>query len=343
MNADLYNFHTRVPSSSTTQSSTSSFGTSGNTNSTQFCHSWNAGNCRWPFGRCRFRRAVISAKRSIAVCHAPTRPRDLLVVPGPPLHRSPIAGGGNRCTQSPVHSSVNSVNSVSCSSSWANSSSAPVSSVPSNSCGLCPNPRSCSSSSSYDSSLESSSLTNGASHTHSSTPLVEVPSFVSEGVICPLHPLPWFLPSMQKNWQRSCMSNYPDQTNMAFVITGLRHGFHVGFNASLVSLRSAVGNMPSALLQLTVIDDYLRNELEKGRVAGPFITPPLPNLHVSRFGVIRRNRNRKDLTPLYPSSPDLSKQVPEAIELDVPVAASAADTTTTRPERLVRAPSRLDL
>ena len=68
-------------------------------------------------------------------------------------------------------------------------------------------------------------------------------------------------------------------------------------------------------------------------------------------GTIRRNR--KDLTPLHPSSSDLSKQgpssrasseqVPEAIKLDVPAAACAADTTTTRSGRVVRAPRRLDL
>lgn len=68
-------------------------------------------------------------------------------------------------------------------------------------------------------------------------------------------------------------------------------------------------------------------------------------------GTIRRNR--KDLTPLYPSSPDLSKQgpsfpdsskqIPEAIKLDVPAAACAAGATTTRSGRVVSAPRRLDL
>lgn len=58
-------------------------------------------------------------------------------------------------------------------------------------------------------------------------------------------------------------------------------------------------------------------------------------------GTIRRNR--KDLTPLYPSSPDSSKQIPEAIKLDVPAAACAAGATTTRSGRVVSAPRRLDL
>ena len=44
--------------------------------------------------------------------------------------------------------------------------------------------------------------------------------------------------------------------------------------------------MPSASLQPSVIDDYLYTELVKGRVAGPFSSPPLPHLHISRFGVI---------------------------------------------------------
>ena len=42
----------------------------------------------------------------------------------------------------------------------------------------------------------------------------------------------------------------------------------------------------SAFLQPAVIDEYLQNELDKGRVAGPFVHPPWPNLHVSCFGVI---------------------------------------------------------
>ena len=36
----------------------------------------------------------------------------------------------------------------------------------------------------------------------------------------------------------------------------------------------------------TLIDQYLLTELEKGHVAGPFSMSPLPNLHISRFGII---------------------------------------------------------
>ena len=44
--------------------------------------------------------------------------------------------------------------------------------------------------------------------------------------------------------------------------------------------------MASALLNPQVIDNYLLSEVQFGRVAGPFSQPPLPDLHVSRFGII---------------------------------------------------------
>ena len=44
--------------------------------------------------------------------------------------------------------------------------------------------------------------------------------------------------------------------------------------------------MSSASLQPSVIDDYHHRELAKGRIAGPFSSPLLPHLHISRFGVI---------------------------------------------------------
>ena len=62
----------------------------------------------------------------------------------------------------------------------------------------------------------------------------------------------------------------------------------LGFNYS-TSLKSATGNMGSALLNPQVIDNYLQLEVQTGRVAGPFSQPPLPVLHVSPFGVIPKH------------------------------------------------------
>ena len=109
-------------------------------------------------------------------------------------------------------------------------------------------------------------------------------------------------------------SAHPDPWFVDYVLTGIQEGFHVGFNPALVSLRSARQNMLSASLQPSVIDDYLRAELAKGRVAGPFSTPPLPNLHVSRFGVIPKkhqpNKWRLILDLSHPEGHSVNDGVP---------------------------------
>ena len=62
--------------------------------------------------------------------------------------------------------------------------------------------------------------------------------------------------------------------------------------------------MVSALLNPQVIDSYLQSEVQTGRVAVPFSPPPLPVLHVSRFGVIlKRHQPGKRRLILDLSSP----------------------------------------
>ncbi|CAH3187655.1 unnamed protein product [Porites lobata] len=64
MNLDLYNFHLRSPamasppppwSSSSTASSPLPAALRDTSVVPPFCHSWNDGQCRWPFGRCKYR------------------------------------------------------------------------------------------------------------------------------------------------------------------------------------------------------------------------------------------------------------------------------------------------
>ena len=81
------------------------------------------------------------------------------------------------------------------------------------------------------------------------------------------------------------LSQHPDQHLVAFVLDGLRNGFRLGFQHSK-KLKSAKSNKASANQHSEVIDHYLANEVSLGRVAGPFSSPPFPNLHVSSFGVI---------------------------------------------------------
>ena len=78
---------------------------------------------------------------------------------------------------------------------------------------------------------------------------------------------------------------HPQRPQVDFVLDGIRHGFKLGFSPSH-KLKSAKKNKPSATQHASVIDAYLANEVSLGRVAGPFNSPPFPNLQVSSFGVI---------------------------------------------------------
>ena len=86
------------------------------------------------------------------------------------------------------------------------------------------------------------------------------------------------------------LNDYPNPQKQ-FVLDGIRDGFHVGFEPATVTLRSRSRNLTSALDHPGVIDQYLAKEVSLLRVAGPFPSPPLPNLQVSPFGVIpKRNQ-----------------------------------------------------
>lgn len=81
------------------------------------------------------------------------------------------------------------------------------------------------------------------------------------------------------------LRHHLNQPQCHFVLEGLRNGFKLGFHHQL-SLKSATNNKPSAYQQPVVIDDYMAHEVSRGRVAGPFRSHPLHNLHVSSVGVI---------------------------------------------------------
>ena len=81
------------------------------------------------------------------------------------------------------------------------------------------------------------------------------------------------------------LASHPNQAQVAYVLDGIRNGFRVGFQAHQ-RLHSASKNKVSALANPQVIDAYLDNEVRLGRVAGPYPSPPMPNLQVSSFGVI---------------------------------------------------------
>ena len=113
------------------------------------------------------------------------------------------------------------------------------------------------------------------------------------------------------------LRGHPDQAKVAYVISGLRNGFHLGFHSSSISLKSATSNMPSAYLQPSIIDSYLQTELHKGRIAGPFPMPPLPNLHTNRFGVIPKKHQPGKWRLILDLSSPVGASVNDGIPKDV--------------------------
>ena len=97
-------------------------------------------------------------------------------------------------------------------------------------------------------------------------------------------------------WSKALLS-HPDRAFANYVCEGLCAGFCVGFQHGS-PLRSASSNMPSALLHPKVVNQYLEQELAKGRMFGHFPSPPL---HINRFGVIPKGHNTGKWRLIYGS------------------------------------------
>ena len=86
------------------------------------------------------------------------------------------------------------------------------------------------------------------------------------------------------------LASHPDRQKVNYVVNGLRFGFTLGFQPQSCKLKSVTSNCHSAYEHPTVIDGYLTKEIKFGRVFGPTETPPVSNLHISRFGVIPKKQ-----------------------------------------------------
>ena len=94
-------------------------------------------------------------------------------------------------------------------------------------------------------------------------------------------------PLQTNNWI-SLLRYYPNQELTSFFISGLLHGFRVGYS-SQKSLKSAKRNLPCALEHPEVVDQYLAEELAQHRIVDSYHTVWASQLHISRFGVIPKN------------------------------------------------------
>ena len=85
------------------------------------------------------------------------------------------------------------------------------------------------------------------------------------------------------------LAGHPDRQAVVYVLEGPQHGFRLRFQPAR-RLKPTKKNKPSAFQSPKVTDNYLATEVARGRVAGPFPSPHLPDLQVSSFGVIAKKR-----------------------------------------------------
>ena len=109
-------------------------------------------------------------------------------------------------------------------------------------------------------------------------------------------PLEWY------EWA-AALAAHPDRRFADYISCGIREGFRVGYDYA-GKRESAKRNMLSAREHPAVVQDYLEDECSKGRVLGPFPPEAVPEVHVSRFGVIPKRGVNKWRLILDLSSPD---------------------------------------
>ena len=95
-------------------------------------------------------------------------------------------------------------------------------------------------------------------------------------------------PLNEKVWAQELIP-HPDQVFTQYTLQGIKHGFRIGFQYESHDCYPVSKNMQSAGQNPGPVEDYLRCELEAGRVIGPFAPWEVPGVQISRFGVIPKS------------------------------------------------------
>ena len=92
-------------------------------------------------------------------------------------------------------------------------------------------------------------------------------------------------PIQLSNWDKFLRS-HPDQRFAAYIHSGLRNGFHIGFDRQDSQLTSAAKNHPSAASNPEIVRDYIATEVSTGRLVGPISDTLRPLLKISPIGLV---------------------------------------------------------
>lgn len=128
----------------------------------------------------------------------------------------------------------------------------------------------------------------------------------------PIHNLQQNLPTPVKIKSLLEMLQGYDQEKLLIIQNGFTYGFHLGccaFPSSKISR-----NHRSALEHPSVIQEFIHQGIELGRIAGPFTSPPLSNFVSSPLGVVPKSEPGKfrvihDLS--FPKHDSVNLLIPE--------------------------------
>ena len=99
-------------------------------------------------------------------------------------------------------------------------------------------------------------------------------------------------PLNSSSWSAALL-HHPDKAFADYITAGICYGFRIGFSGAQ-PLRSAQDNMRPAKVNPSVVTDYLRKEINAGRIIGPLPADIIGLIHTSHFGVIpKRHQIRK--------------------------------------------------
>ena len=83
------------------------------------------------------------------------------------------------------------------------------------------------------------------------------------------------------------LDKYPNRADAELLKNGFSYGFHLGFVGERTS--TDAHNLKSARLNSIILKEKINKEVELGRFAGPFKTPPYSNLRVSPVGLVPKS------------------------------------------------------
>jgi len=86
---------------------------------------------------------------------------------------------------------------------------------------------------------------------------------------------------------RTLLVSHPDRSMVKFLLEGLQFGFSLGFKGYVNP--GIQRNLKSSIDSPAEVTKAILKEVSKGHTAGPFVSPPIPNLHCSPLGAVPKS------------------------------------------------------